>query len=120
MQVDLRPVEGALALAVHVLEPLRGQRLAELLLGEVPLLVRPQLVVGAKRELDPDFELEQVVEVVRVVEARKQLVLDLLVRAVDVRVVLDEVAHAQEPVQHPGQLVPVEVPGLREPSGSSR
>ncbi len=35
-------------------------------------------------------------------------------RAVDVRVVLDEVANAEEPVQDAGELVPVQVAGLRE------
>ena len=46
-----------------------------------------------------------------------QLVLDLLVRAEDVGVVLRQVADAEEPVQDAGELVPVQVAGLREAEG---
>src|SRR3712207_7201050 len=48
----------------------------------------------------------------RHVEAALRLVERLLGRAEDVGVVLDEVAHAQEAVQGPGQLVAVQQPRL--------
>ena len=41
--------------------------------------------------------------------------MDLFVGAEDVRVVLDEVPHAQKAVQDAGELVSVQVPGLRKP-----
>src|SRR6185436_16502850 len=108
---------GTLALALDVVEPLGGERLAELLLGEVPLLVRAELVVGPERELDAYVQVEEVVEVVGVVQARDQLVLNLLARAVDVRVVLDEVPHAQKTVEDSRELVAVQVPRLGEAQG---
>ena len=41
-------------------------------------------------------------------QAAADLLLDLLLGAEDVRVVLGEVAHAQQPVQHAGGLVAVQ------------
>src|SRR5262249_51544093 len=77
-------------------------------LGEVPLLVGAELVVGARRELEAGLEVEEPVEVHRVVEAAEDLVLDLLARDEDVRVVLGDDAHAGEAVERAGALVAVE------------
>ena len=62
MQVDLRTVERALAPAERVLDLAPGQRGLQRSLGEVPLLVRPELVVWPGRELDARLHPEQVVE----------------------------------------------------------
>ena len=113
MEVDLRPVEGSVARVqlVHEATPVEGRR--ERGLGEVPLLVGAEFVVGPRRELELRLELEQVVEVLRVVDAAEDLVLDLLARAEDVRVVLGDVADAGEAVQRADQLVAVERRRLR-------
>ena len=74
----------------------------------------PEAVLRPRGELAAQRDPEQVVEEERVVEAADELVVHLLVRAEDVRVVLDEVPNPQEPVEHAGELVPVQVPGLGE------
>ena len=77
------------------------ERRPERALGEVPVLVGAELVVGAGRELDVR-ELahpERVVEEADVVEHLDDLALDLLRRAEDVRVVLAELPRAGEAVQ---------------------
>ena len=55
---------------------------------------------------------ERVVEEVDVVEHRVDLLLDLVLRAEDVRVVLAELARARQPLQAPGRLVAVQDGGL--------
>src|SRR5438270_506285 len=67
--------------------------------GEVPLLVRAELLLRAGRQLEARVHSEEVVEERGVVEAAEDLVLDLVGRAEDVRVVLRDVLHAQEPVE---------------------
>ena len=108
MQVDLRPVERALPLPDEVRDLVPLERLDQLALGEVPLLVRAQLVLGSRRELGAGLDLEQAVEVPEVVERPVELGVDLLLRAEDVRVVLRHVAHAREPVERADELVAME------------
>ena len=108
MQVDLRPVERAVALVDVVLDPAPLERRAQRALGEVPLLVGAELLLGPRRELEARLHSEQVVEVGGKIEAREDLVLDLVRADEDVRVVLRDVLHAQEPVQGSAQLVTVQ------------
>ena len=114
VQVDLRAVERAVALVHGVREAAALERLRERRLGDVPFLVGAELVLRARRELDQDLQPELVVDRVAEVEAAEDLVLDLLGRAEDVRVVLREHAHAQQAVQRAGQLVAVQDAGLGE------
>ena len=107
VQVDLRPVERAVALVDAVLEAAAVERGAQRALGEVPLLVAAEPVLRPGRQLEARLELEQVVDELRIVEAAEDLVLDLLAGAEDVRVVLGDVAHPGQPVQGPGSLVAV-------------
>ena len=51
VEVDLRPVERALALADAVREPAPLERRLQHALGEVPLLLGAELVVGPRRQL---------------------------------------------------------------------
>ena len=95
--------------------PRRLERGGERRLGDVPLLVGADPVLGPRRELDLDLEPELVVDRVAEVEAAGDLVLDLLGGAEDVRVVLREHPHAQEPVEGAGQLVAVQDAGLGHP-----
>ena len=112
VQVDLRPVERALALADEVVDGVPLERAHELALGEVPLLVGAELVVGPGRELCPRLEPEEAVDVLQIVERAVELGVDLLPRAEDVGVVLRHVADAREPVQRAGELVAVQRRGL--------
>ena len=108
VQVDLRAVERAVAFVERVLETAPLERRAQRALGEVPLLVGPEPVLGAGRQLEARLELEEVVDELRIVEAAEDLVLDLLAGAEDVRVVLGDVPDPGEPVQGAGALVAVQ------------
>src|SRR5207248_2862693 len=108
VQVDLRAVERALARPDEVLDLGALERRLQLALGEVPFLVASELVVRPGRELGPRHEAEASVEVAEVVDAGVELARNLLLRAENVRVVLRDMAHAGEPVQRAGELVPVE------------
>ena len=103
MQVDLRPVERAVAGVDRVLEPAAVERRLQRALGEVPLLLGAELVVGPGRELEARLELEQVVDELGVVEAAEDLLLDLLAGAEEVRVVLGDVLDPGQPVQRPAR-----------------
>ena len=107
MQVDLRPVERAVALVDRRTRcrAARAPRSAPSVKSHSSSV--PSLLSG-RVELEARLHPEQVVEVRRVVEAAEDLVLDLLRRAEDVRVVLRDVPHAQQPVQRPGELVAVQ------------
>ena len=121
VQVDLRPVERALAGADRVLHPVALQRLLERRLGAVPLLVGAEACFGTRRELG-----------LRVSARRGRrgtaaystipcdLVLDLLLRDEDVRVVLRDVLDAQQPVQRPAALVAVERSRTRHSAAAAR
>src|SRR6266536_5292337 len=108
VQVDLRPVERALARADDILDLLALERGLDLALGEVPLGVAAELVVRPRRELRPRLEPEAAVERAEVVDAAVELRRHLLLRAEDVRVVLRHVPDAREPVQRTRQLVAVQ------------
>ena len=84
------------------------ERRAERRLREVPLLVRAELVVGPRGELEARVHAEELVEERGKVEAAEDLRLDLLARAEDVRVVLRHVPDAQQPVQGARRLVAVQ------------
>ena len=101
VEVDLRPVEGALAGADVVVAPLALERLAQGALGLLPLLVGADGLLRAGGELDPDVvEAEALVELVDARADRVDLVGDLVERAVDVGVVLGEGADPKEAVEH--------------------
>ncbi len=79
VQVDLRPVERAVA-GVERVRRSRGDSSAraQRRLGLVPLLVGAEPVLGPGRELGPDVQSEEVVDEEAEVEAAEDLVLDLL------------------------------------------
>src|SRR5690348_14286011 len=114
MEIDLRPVERAVALVQLVLETAALESRLQSGLGEVPFLVGAELVVRTSRELELVLEPEQLVEVGREVETAEDLVFDLLAGAEEVRVVLGHVPHPGQTVQGSRELVAVERPGLGE------
>ena len=113
-EVDLRAVERAFALGDAVGQTHPVDRGAEHPLGEVPLVVRPEPVVRAGRELRMRqvADAEPVVEELEVVEHPVDLVLDVLLGTEDVRVVLAELPRACQPLQRAGRLVAVQNGGL--------
>ena len=71
-------------------------------LGVVPLLVRADALLRPRRQLDDDvLEAEVVVDRQQQVVHLEALLGELLLGDEDVRVVLREVAHAQQAVQAP-------------------
>jgi hypothetical protein len=113
VQVDLRPVERAVARVEVVLEALVDERLLEPRLGTVPHLLGADALLRAGRELQPRLEAERVVDREAEVQAALDLLGDLLLGAEDVGVVLRDVADAQQTVQRAARLVAVNQPGLR-------
>ena len=108
VQVDLRPVERAVALVDQVLDRTPVEGVLERGLGEIPLLVRSELLFRTRRELESGLHSEEVVQERCVVETAEDLVLDLLRDHEHVRIVLRDVLDAQEAVQSPARLVTVE------------
>src|SRR5438270_6993574 len=115
VQIDLRPVEGPLARRDDVLHLVPFERLFERSLGAIPLLVGAEALLRPCRELRARLQAEQVVEESREVDHRVDLVLDLLLGDEDVCVVLGDVAHPEQAVQRPGELVAVQRRRLRVP-----
>ena len=90
------------------------ERLRQRGLGAVPQRVVADPLLRPRRELEAGLEAEQPVDREAEVEARRDLVLDLLLGAEDVRVVLREAAHAQQAVQRARGLLAVQQAGLVE------
>ena len=108
VEVDLGAVEGAVAGVEHVLDALALEHAREDALGELPDLVRADALLRPGAELDLDVaEAERGVDVLHEADDAEHLFFELLGGAVDVRVVLGEVAHAEEAVQHAAHLVAV-------------
>ena len=113
MEFQLRGVEGAFAGQLFPAELLGGasglgDRLAQDLLGLVPLGVGAEALLGPQRQLDLVFaEPEVAIDAVEQVAEGDDLVDQLVFAAEDVRVVLGELAHPQQPVQRAVRLVAV-------------
>ena len=84
-------------------------------LGPIPLLVRAEPLLRPRRQLRARRHAEPAVERAGEVDHPVDLVLDLLLRDEDVRVVLRDVPHPQQAVQRPAALVAVERRRLRVP-----
>ena len=115
VHVDLGAVEGAGA-GVHVVgEAVRLQRLVQRVLGRVPLLGCAQALLGAGGQLERGLQREDLVPLAHQLEQRRELVLELIGTAVDVGVVLGELADPDQSGQGPRPLVAVAAPHLAEP-----
>src|SRR5712692_9062319 len=108
VDIDLRPVERALTRVQVVREPVRLERVVQGPLGRLPLRVGPHRLRRARGQLEERVEREGLVPVADELEQRRDLVLELVGTAVDVRVVLRELPHAEEARQGPRALVPVQ------------
>ena len=116
VEVDLRPVEGAVAGIQLVLPPHLLERLHQCRLRHLPLRVGADRLLGTRRQLDAHvLEAEQRVQLVDRLRDVAHLGHDLILGAVHVCVVLRERAHAQQAVQHALALVARAKPELREP-----
>src|SRR3954454_11003667 len=106
VEVDLGPVEGALAGTDVVLAPLTLERLAQRALRPLPLLIGSDRLLRARRELHPHvLEAEALIELVDAEADRVDLVGDLIEGAVDVGVILSEGANPEEAVEDSLALV---------------
>src|SRR5918994_313133 len=108
VQVDLRSVEGALAWADDVLDPMPLERRLQDRLGVVPFLRGPETVLRPGRELRVWGDAEDPVQVLGELDAGVDLRRRLLLRAEDVGVVLGDVTDPEEAVQRSRELVPVQ------------
>ena len=89
-------------------------------LGQVPLLVRAQVILFSLRIANAQIDLvvvksERIEHEAGEVEDPLELALDLIGRAEEMRVILREPPDAREPVKHAGLLEPVDRAELRDP-----
>ena len=114
VEIDLGTVECAVALVDGVLDAHGLERLAQALLGVGPVLVGAHGVLGARGELDAVREAK--LRVVGRDEVRdvRDLLGDLVRADEEVRVVLRELADAEQAVQGALELVTVVKAGLGE------
>src|SRR5438876_1173009 len=108
VDVDFGPVERSVARVEVIREPIRLQRVVQGPLGRLPLLVRPHRFRRPRRELEEGVEREGLVPVANQFKKLPDLVLELIGAAVDVRIVLRELPHAEETRQRARALVPVQ------------
>jgi hypothetical protein len=83
-------------------------------LGDVPLRVGAEPVLGARREFSSALDAEELVQVADVLDDRVDLRVDLLLRTEDMGVVLVERVETEEPVQRARRLIAMQRPGLGE------
>mmetsp|Transcript_34559 Transcript_34559/g.64016 ORF Transcript_34559/g.64016 Transcript_34559/m.64016 type:complete len:314 (+) Transcript_34559:279-1220(+) len=112
LNVDFRPVERTvpwIELPLHfVLRAERLQALSQLLLGLVPDLDVPDILVRSRGELQVERESHGIVHILHELERALDLREDLVLCTEDVGVVLLESSHARESRQRPRGLVTVQ------------
>ncbi len=116
MELELGPIESALAGQHFIIEPSLLERGLEIGFGTIPLLIAPDPLVGPGRKLHLVIGKAEVA--VDGVEQRAEplgLLDQLIARAKDVPVVLRELAHAHDPVERTVRLVAVTAAELSEP-----
>src|SRR5271166_1468780 len=99
MHVDLGAVEGSIALVDRVGEAVAVQRSRQRRLAAIPQLVGPDPLLRPGRELEPDVDVEDPVGGEGELEHARDLILDLVLGAEQVRVVLSEVTYPEETVE---------------------
>src|SRR6266446_6181036 len=117
VDVDLGPVEGAAALVQIGDEIVRTQSLIKHIIRLVPLLLGPELIGRPRGEPVRGLQVEGGVPLAHQLEEVRDLGLDLFRPAVEVRVVLGELAHPHQPGQRARALVAVVAPHLRVADG---
>ena len=99
MEVDLRAVERAIALIDDVVEAAVLESLAQAVRREFPVLIRAHGIIRARRELGDVRQTERVVDFIEEVDRVLDLLLDLIRRDEEMRIVLREVADAEQAVE---------------------
>ena len=115
VDLDLRSVECALARIDLPCEAVAGQRVAESRLVRAPLLLGAHMMLGHRRNFEFDLlEAERRIDVVNHAQVHVDLGFDLVLGAVDMRVVLHQRAHPIQSVQRARALVAMEPAKIRE------
>ena len=114
VDVDLGRVERAVLGLERVRDVGRGERLPDELLGTLPEGRVAERLVRLGREREARLETEPAVRLANLAEERLDLVGQLVRPDVQVRVVLDELAHPGQAAQRPGPLVAMEPAELAE------
>ena len=107
MEVDLRAVERTVALVDDIGLAKLVERGDEAVCRNLPLLVRADVILRHGGQLHVVLEAEERVHIVDELGHALDLVLDLIGRHEDVRIVLREAADAEQAVQGAGQLMAV-------------
>ena len=117
MEIQLRAVERAVTLVDLVSAAQLLDGLAQGIRGRLPVLQLTDVVLGHGRKLDVVLKAEQGIHLVDELYHTLYLVLHLLRRHEDMRVVLCKAAHAHQAMQRTGQLVPVHKAQLTHTQG---
>ena len=107
MEVDLRAIERTVALVDDIGLAKLVERGDEAVCRNLPLLVRANVILRHGGQLHVVLEAEERVHVVDELGHALDLVLDLIGRHEDVRIVLREAADAEQAVQGAGQFMAV-------------
>src|SRR5262249_4731332 len=108
VEVDLRPVERAVAVVDREREPGALHRVLQLRFGVAPRRFLAEMVLGHRRQLRRVGQAEIAVYALHETNQALDLLADLLRRDETVRVVLRELAYAREAREHAGELVAVQ------------
>src|SRR5690606_32281746 len=113
VELELGSVESALAGQLLERDADRDEGCLQGSLRTVPELVGAEALFGAERQLDLDvLEPERAVHREQQTIERRDLALDLIRRAEDVRVVLAEAPHPGQAMDDAGALVPMQPPEI--------
>ena len=105
MEVDLRAIERAVSLVDDIVQATIVQCLLQAIRRHLPHLICAHRVLGARRELRLVRQSERAVDLVEEVNRMLDLALDLIGGHKEMRIILREVADAEEPVQSTRKLV---------------
>src|SRR5215203_125113 len=115
LYVDLGSVERASTGVDLERDPFTFQRSQQHAFRAVPDLIVAQPFSGTRRNFEIQLEAERLAyDPVDLVQAEENLILDLFHCTEDVRVIHQQTPHAQQPVKHPGTLVPIDISYFRE------
>ena len=105
VEVDLRAVKRAVSLIDDIVQTAVVQCLLQAIRRHLPHLICAHRVLGARRELCLVRQSERAVDLVEEVDRVLDLTLDLIGGHKEMRIILREVADAEEPVQSTRKLV---------------
>ena len=117
VEVELRAVEGSVALVDDIALAHLGDGFLKGVLGKLPVGLVAHVILGHGGKLDLVWQAEERIHLVKELDNALNLVLHLVPCHEDMRVVLSEASYAEQAVQRAGQLVAVNYAQLAHTQG---